>query len=171
VTVVRGLVVRLPADVAFLLLGGLTGTVVLNLANWTIWPTGPWFVPLLLVVPAWLLMPGVAVGTANAALADLRHLVRSIHPPILTDRGLAAALAALAADCAVPVDLDLAAVDRLAPATEAAAYFAVAEALANAAKHAGASRSVVTIGVADGRLRVRVVDDGRGGADPDGPSG
>jgi signal transduction histidine kinase len=67
------------------------------------------------------------------------------------------------------VDLDLAVADRMAPATEAAAYFAVAEALANATKHAGASRCVVTIGVADGRLRVRVADDGHGGADPDGP--
>jgi signal transduction histidine kinase len=351
------LVVRLPADVAFLVLGGLSGTVVLNLVNWTIWETGPWFVPVILFVPAWLLMPAerlrlrlvglrvpapdrvrgrggllrvlvgdltprhfgylavlgtlagasclatvavwalvvtgvvqdswepvfqqlalrppsppagtsrwlsalvlaplalattwllrgaqrriavallvrrprieqvlvsraraidaqtaelrrierdlhdgaqarivaltmqlgmigralrplgdaaapartgldAAMATSNAALADLRHLVRGIHPPILTDRGLSAALSALAADCAVPVDLDLAVADRMAPATEAAAYFAVAEALANATKHAGASRCVVTIGVADGRLRVRVADDGHGGADPDGP--
>jgi signal transduction histidine kinase len=357
------LIVRLPADVAFLLLGGLTGTAVLNLVNWTIWTTGPWFAPLVLLIPAWLLLPAerlrvrlvglrvpapdrvrgrgvllrvlvgdltprhfgylavlcplaclsylatvavwalavsgivadswapafdlaalappsppegmsrrlsvlvlmplalaitwflraaqrriaaallvrrprieqvlasraraidaqtaelrrierdlhdgaqarivaltmqlgligralrplgdaaapartgldAAMATAGAARADLRHLVRGIHPPILTDRGLVAALSALAADCAVPVDLDLAVDGRrcpplvLEPATEAAAYFAVAEALANAAKHAGASRCAVTIDVVDGGLRVRVADDGRGGADPDGP--
>jgi signal transduction histidine kinase len=370
------LVVRLPVDVAFLLLGGLTGTVVLNLVNWTIWTTGPWFAPLILFIPAWLLMPAerlrlrlvglrvpapdrvrgrgallrvlvrdltprhvgylavlgtlgslsclatgavwalvttgivedswepvfqmfalpppsppagasrrlsvlvlvplalattwllcgaqrrsaaallvrgprieqvlvsraraidaqtaelrrierdlhdgaqarivaltmqlgmigralrplgdaaapartgldAAMATAGAALADLRHLVRGIHPPILTDRGLVAALSALAADCAVPVDVDLAVADRLRPpgafgaahpgnadapvlkpAIEAAAYFTVAEALANATKHAGASRCVVTIGAVDGRLQVSVADDGHGGADPDGP--
>jgi signal transduction histidine kinase len=112
---------------------------------------------------------GSAVETANAALADLRHLVRGIHPPILTDRGLDAALTALSADCALPVDLDLAPGGRLAPAIEAAAYFTVAEALANAAKHASADRCGVSTGRSGGMLRVTVTDDGRGGADPDGP--
>jgi signal transduction histidine kinase len=109
-----------------------------------------------------------AVSTVNAALADLRHLVRGIHPPVLADRGLTAAVTALAADCAIPVDLALDEGERLAPAVEAAAYFTVAEALANAAKHAAASRCRVTMHRADGVLSVSVIDDGRGGADPGG---
>ncbi|WP_344318921.1 sensor histidine kinase [Actinocatenispora thailandica] len=105
----------------------------------------------------------------DGALAELRHLVRGIHPPILTDRGLAAALSALIADSPVPVDLRVPDDTSVPAAVEAAAYFVVSEALTNAAKHAGAQRCEVTLaGTADGGLTVRVRDDGRGGADPDG---
>ncbi|GIL31797.1 sensor histidine kinase [Actinocatenispora comari] len=105
----------------------------------------------------------------DGALAELRHLVRGVHPPILTDRGLAAALGALIADSPLPVDLRVPDDTSVPPAVEAAAYFVVSEALTNAAKHAGAQRCEVTLaGTADGGLTVRVRDDGQGGADPDG---
>jgi signal transduction histidine kinase len=102
------------------------------------------------------------------ALRELRDLARGIHPPILTDRGLPAAVAALADRSPVPIDVDADVPDRPAPAVETAAYFVVAEALANAAKHAGATEVHVRI---DGRgdvLSIRVEDDGQGGADPAG---
>ncbi|MEU4420786.1 sensor domain-containing protein [Actinoplanes sp. NPDC024001] len=102
------------------------------------------------------------------ALAELRRLVRGIHPPILTDRGLAAALAALAGDSPVPVEIDADADERYPAAVESAAYFVVAEGLANAAKHAHADRCVVAVRRTPGGVAVRVSDDGRGGADPDG---
>lgn len=103
----------------------------------------------------------------DEALADLRRLVRGIHPPILTDRGLAAALSALAADCPIPVAVSVDLRGRLATAVESAAYFVVAEGLANAVKHAKAEACGVTVAYGD-RLAVEVVDDGIGGADPDG---
>ncbi|UOY03993.1 histidine kinase [Blastococcus sp. PRF04-17] len=106
-----------------------------------------------------------AAGLARETLEELRALSRGIAPPVLADRGLAAALAALAARSPVPVEL---AVDlereRLAPVAENTAYFVVSEALANVAKHSGASAvQVVVTQVAD-RLRVVVEDDGHGGA-------
>lgn len=110
-----------------------------------------------------------AVDTAGAALAELRRLVRGILPPVLTDRGLDAALSALAEDCALPVDLDRAAGGRTAPAVETAAYFVAAEALANAAKHAGATHCRVRTSRGPDSLRIEIADDGRGGADPGGP--
>lgn len=85
---------------------------------------------------------------AEAALAELRHVVRGIHPPVLTDRGLAGAVRALAADVAVPVTADLDGVEdgrRLPAAIEAAAYFVVAEALTNISKHSGATAARVRI--------------------------
>ncbi len=102
---------------------------------------------------------------ARAVLGDLRDLVRGLHPPVLTDRGLGAALGALAERAPLPVRV----ADRLgarpAEALEVAAYFAAAEALANVAKHSGAAHAEVT--VEGGRmLTVEVRDDGRGGADP-----
>ncbi|MFE9658282.1 sensor histidine kinase [Micromonospora sp. NPDC006431] len=103
----------------------------------------------------------------DEALAELRRLVRGIHPPILTDRGLAAALSALAADCPIPVAITVELPQRLAPAVESAAYFVVAEGLANAVKHAPAGACQVTVTAAD-RLTVAVSDDGAGGADPAG---
>ncbi|GAB4060741.1 sensor histidine kinase [Catellatospora paridis] len=103
----------------------------------------------------------------DEALADLRRLVRGIHPPILTDRGLAAALSALAADCPVPVTVTVTVPDRLTPAVESAAYFVVAEGLANAVKHASAQSCTVTV-TRGQRLVVEVADDGSGGADPAG---
>ncbi|MEN0128355.1 MAG: sensor domain-containing protein [Brevundimonas sp.] len=100
-------------------------------------------------------------------LAELRDLVRGIHPAVLTDRGLDAALSALAARSPVPVDVrvgDAAAVDESGAAAQAAAYFVVAEALTNAAKHASATAITVTASVVGERLRVVVADDGVGGA-------
>ncbi|WP_346660109.1 sensor domain-containing protein [Streptomyces sp. WMMB303] len=103
---------------------------------------------------------------ARAVLGDLRDLVRGLHPPVLTDRGLGAALGALAEQAPLPVRVtDRLGARRPAEALEVAAYFAAAEALANVAKHSGAAHAEVT--VAGGRtLTVEVRDDGRGGADP-----
>ncbi|MFF9347704.1 sensor histidine kinase [Streptomyces sp. NPDC014734] len=110
----------------------------------------------------------------DAALAELRHVVRGIHPPVLTDRGLAGAVRALAADAAVPVTADVDAVDdgrRLPAAIEAAAYFVVAEALTNIGKHSGATSATVRIDRPPGTLRVAIGDDGHGGADERAGSG
>lgn len=106
---------------------------------------------------------GVAVGQA---LAELRELIRGVHPKVLTDRGLVAAVGEAAGHAPVPVDLELRLSGRLPEAVEVAAYFVVVEALANVAKHSRASRAVVSAGVQGGRLRLDVRDDGRGGADP-----
>ena len=100
------------------------------------------------------------------ALAELRELARGIHPAVLADRGLDAALQALAARSPVPVTLEPVATGRLPEPVEAAAYFVVAEALANAARHAHATRVTVRIGQEEGRAVVEVADDGIGGADP-----
>ena len=100
-------------------------------------------------------------------LAELRDLVRGIHPAVLTDRGLDAALSALAARCPVPVVLDVPAPDSLSdagPAAEAAAYFVTAEALTNVARHSGAQQAQVRAELVGARLRLTVSDDGRGGA-------
>ncbi|MES9590123.1 sensor histidine kinase [Streptomyces sp. NPDC007076] len=104
---------------------------------------------------------------AEAALAELRHVVRGIHPPVLTDRGLAGAVRALAADAGVPVTAELDGVEdgrRLPAAIEAAAYFVIAEALTNISKHSGATAATVSIGRTPGSLRVTISDNGRGGA-------
>jgi signal transduction histidine kinase len=106
--------------------------------------------------------------TMGAALGDLRSVVRGIHPPVLADRGLEAALASLADQSALPVTVDAQVGPRLPGAVETAAYFVVAEALANAAKHSGASRIAVDVARRGDTLDVRVEDDGRGGADPSG---
>ncbi|MGY1803811.1 sensor histidine kinase [Blastococcus sp. SYSU D00922] len=108
---------------------------------------------------------GEAAGLARETLEDLRALSRGIAPPVLADRGLAAALAAIAARSPVPVDLavDLP-TERLAPVTENTAYFVVSEALANIAKHSDATTSRVEVRCAGDRLRVVVEDDGTGGA-------
>ena len=108
---------------------------------------------------------------AKAALKEIRDLVRGIHPVILEDRGLDAALSAVVARSPVPVSLDVQ-VDRRLPATvESAAYFVVAEALTNVARHAHATRAAVAIARASDRLVVEVRDDGVGGADPAGGTG
>lgn len=102
-----------------------------------------------------------------SALDDLRSVVRGIHPPVLADLGLAGAVDALAFALPVPVSVAMD-IPRLPEPIESAAYFAVAECLANTAKHARAGRAWVT-GSHDGdRLRLTVGDDGRGGADPQG---
>ena len=104
---------------------------------------------------------------AEEALAELRHVVRGIHPPILTDRGLAGAVRALAAssglDVTVRVD-DLDGGPRAPAAVEAAAYFVVAESLTNAARHSGADRAEVELTRTATGLRVTIRDDGKGGA-------
>jgi signal transduction histidine kinase len=106
-----------------------------------------------------------AADLARETLEELRALSRGIAPPVLADRGLAAALAALAARSPVPVELavDLPA-ERLAPVTENTAYFVVSEALANVAKHSDGTTCRVDLVCAAGRLRVVVEDDGSGGA-------
>jgi signal transduction histidine kinase len=107
----------------------------------------------------------------SAAIADLRSVVRGIHPPVLADRGLDGAVRALALDMAVPVEVSGSLPGRPPLPIESAVYFAVAECLANAAKHAGHQQAWVELGHRDGVLRVVVGDDGRGGADPDSGTG
>ncbi|WP_073264949.1 sensor histidine kinase [Cryptosporangium aurantiacum] len=102
------------------------------------------------------------------AQAELRRLVRGIHPPILTDRGLHAALAALAADSPLSVELRGDPDARYPAAVESAAYFVVAEGLANAAKHADADTCTVELARDRNVLRITITDDGNGGADPQG---
>jgi signal transduction histidine kinase len=103
---------------------------------------------------------------AKAALAELRALARGIHPQILTEAGLHAAVGSLAARTPVPVSVDMEPGARFAPSVEAIAYFVVSESLANIAKHAEARSVAVRAGWLDGVLTVEVADDGRGGADP-----
>ncbi|MEV8558943.1 sensor domain-containing protein [Streptomyces sp. NPDC051917] len=102
---------------------------------------------------------------AGNALAELRELIHGIHPKVLTDYGLEAAVADAADRSVVPVDVDLELDGRLPRAVESAAYFVVCEALANIAKHSGASRAEVTGSHRDGCLFLQVCDDGRGGAE------
>ena len=112
-----------------------------------------------------------AAGQLTAALAELRELARGIHPAILSEAGLGPALRSLVRDSALPVRARLDVPDGLGEPTAAAAYFVVAEALANVAKYAGAG-SVEVVAEVDGQqLRIEVRDDGVGGADPDGGSG
>lgn len=90
---------------------------------------------------------------------------------MLADRGLAGALSGLAAACAVPCRIDVEVPERCAASVEATAYFVVAEALTNIARHSGAAHAAVTVEGHGDRLHLCVEDDGRGGADPDGGSG
>jgi signal transduction histidine kinase len=104
---------------------------------------------------------------AEEALAELRHIVRGIHPPILTDRGLAGAVRALAASSGLEVTVradDLEAGPRAPAAVEAAAYFVVAEALTNASRHSGSSRAEVALTRTRAGVRVVARDEGKGGA-------
>jgi signal transduction histidine kinase len=105
------------------------------------------------------------------ALAELRTLVREIHPPVLADRGLAGGVEALALDVALSVTTDIRLPGRPPAPVESAAYFAVAESLANIVKHSRATTAWVSVSHVDGALRVRVGDDGVGGADPGRGSG
>jgi signal transduction histidine kinase len=100
------------------------------------------------------------------ALAELRALVRGINPPVLAERGLGDAIRALALDCPVPATADVDLPRHLPPQVETAVYFAVAEALANAAKHASARSVHIRAAHTPGVLRIEVTDDGTGGADP-----
>jgi signal transduction histidine kinase len=101
-----------------------------------------------------------------AALEELRELAQGIHPAVLTENGLEPALQTLAARSSVPVEIRRVPRERLPAPVEAAAYFVVCEALANAAKHAHASALSVEVACEDGFLVVNVEDDGRGGAQP-----
>jgi signal transduction histidine kinase len=105
---------------------------------------------------------------AGEALRELRDLARGIHPPVLADRGLDAAVRALAAGSPISVTVSVTLSERPKAPVESAAYFVVAEALANAGKHAHASRVDVRIIRRGGVLSVEVHDDGMGGADPSG---
>jgi signal transduction histidine kinase len=107
-----------------------------------------------------------ARASARTALNELRHLVRGIHPPVLTERGLGGAVEALALASAVPVEVDVQLDQRLPAPLESALYFVIAEALANVARHSSASWAFVRLWRDEGRLRLMVRDDGHGGADP-----
>jgi signal transduction histidine kinase len=112
-----------------------------------------------------------AHAQAKEALIELRNLVRGVHPPVLTDRGLDAALSGLAALCPIPVDVHVDVPVRPKSTVEAVAYFMVAEALTNVAKHSRASHAKIVVEGHGypGTLTVMVSDDGIGGADARGP--
>ena len=107
----------------------------------------------------------------DGGLGELRDLARGIHPTVLTERGLEAALNALVQRSPLPVDLNASVPEGLDAAIEAAAYFLVSEALTNAVKHARATSVGVDVAGADGTLVVTIADDGVGGADAGGGSG
>lgn len=102
---------------------------------------------------------------ATRALAELRGFIRGLHPSVLDDRGLDAALSGVVSRSPVPVAISVDLPRRPPPLIESIAYFMVCEALTNVARHSGASQAEVTVGAYDGGLRVRISDDGRGGAD------
>jgi signal transduction histidine kinase len=104
----------------------------------------------------------------DEALAELRELARGIHPSVLADRGLPAAIESLSSRAPVPVELALSGCDGLPPAVETTVYFLVAEALTNVAKHADCERVAVEVRASDEWLAAEVRDDGVGGADGSG---
>ncbi|MDQ3789189.1 MAG: histidine kinase, partial [Actinomycetota bacterium] len=105
-----------------------------------------------------------AQDAVSDALSGLRGVVRSIYPPVLSERGLDGAVAGLIASCGVPCSLTVTDLRRAPAAVESAAYFVVAEALTNVAKHSGATRCEVRLSARD-HLTLEVWDDGHGGAD------
>jgi signal transduction histidine kinase len=115
-------------------------------------------------------LDGVVAGLTGV-VNELREIAHGIHPAVLTEGGLRPALKALARRCAIPVRLDVQVEGRLPEQAEIAAYYVVAEALTNTAKHAHATTAEVEVAVGGGVLRVRVGDDGRGGAYITGGSG
>ncbi|WP_328358984.1 sensor domain-containing protein [Streptomyces sp. NBC_00457] len=112
-----------------------------------------------------------AHGEVKTALQELRDLARGIHPAVLTDRGLDAALSSVASRCTVPVQVEVDLVERPAPAIEGIAYFTVSELLQNISKHSRATWAAVDVWRVDHRLMLQVVDNGVGGADTSGGSG
>jgi signal transduction histidine kinase len=112
-----------------------------------------------------------AHGEVKTALQELRDLARGIHPAVLTDRGLDAALSAVASRCTVPVRVEVDLPSRPAPAIEGIAYFTVSELLQNVSKHARARQATVDVWRVENRLMLQVVDDGVGGADVSAGSG
>ncbi|MGV9822891.1 sensor histidine kinase [Nocardia xishanensis] len=111
-------------------------------------------------------MVRTAQDTAAAALAELRDVVRSVYPPVLSDRGLASAVSALAARSPIPCVVEVEPSGRRPMAVEAAAYFVIAEAITNATKHSRAEHLSVTMGGTAALLVVEIRDDGIGGAEP-----
>jgi signal transduction histidine kinase len=107
-----------------------------------------------------------ALQINDKAMAELRGLIRGIHPPLLAEQGLDVAVRGLGMALPIPVDIDVELPGRLAPAVESAVYFAIAEALTNVAKHSRARAAWVMLRHRDGRLAMTVADDGAGGADP-----
>ncbi|MEV7011517.1 sensor domain-containing protein [Streptosporangium sp. NPDC051022] len=105
-----------------------------------------------------------AIASTRETLDELRALSRGIAPPILTDRGLAPALAALAGRCTIPVELDVQTTGRFAAAVENTVYFVVAESLTNVAKHSHATVCTITLSKTGGVLMLTIGDDGVGGA-------
>ncbi|MFI9254926.1 sensor histidine kinase [Streptomyces sp. NPDC053069] len=112
-----------------------------------------------------------AHGEVKLALQELRDLARGIHPAVLTDRGLDAALSSVATRCTVPVKVTVDLPDRPAPAIEGIAYFTVSELLQNISKHSRARSASVDVWRAEERLLIQVRDDGRGGARLEGGTG
>ncbi|MFE7328211.1 sensor histidine kinase [Streptomyces sp. NPDC057565] len=112
-----------------------------------------------------------AHGEVKVALQELRDLARGIHPAVLTDRGLDAALSAIASRCTVPVTVEVDLASRPAQAIEGIAYFTVSELLQNVSKHAYATRATVDVWRTADRLMLQVTDNGRGGADLSAGSG
>lgn len=112
-----------------------------------------------------------AHGEVKIALQELRDLARGIHPAVLTDRGLDAALSSVASRCAVPVRVAVELPARPAAAIEGIAYFTVSELLQNVSKHAQARTATVDVWKSGERLLIQVSDDGRGGASTDAPTG
>ncbi|WP_326729921.1 sensor histidine kinase [Streptomyces phaeochromogenes] len=112
-----------------------------------------------------------AHGEVKLALQELRDLARGIHPAVLTDRGLDAALSSVASRCTVPVKVTADLPTRPAAAIEGIAYFTVSELLQNVSKHSGARSASVDVWRSDSRLLIQVWDDGRGGAALDGGTG
>ncbi|MEV5316195.1 sensor domain-containing protein [Streptomyces sp. NPDC052687] len=112
-----------------------------------------------------------AHGEVKTALRELRDLARGIHPAVLTDRGLDAALSAVASRCPVPVRVEVDLASRPAPAIEGIAYFTVSELLRNVERHSGARSASVDVWRSGDRLMLQVTDDGVGGADPAAGSG
>ena len=108
---------------------------------------------------------------AGKVLVELRDLIRGIHPPVLTDFGLQAAVLEIAARSVTPIDVSLELPLRFPRPIESTAYFVIAEALSNIARHSGASRGEITGGYAAGHLTVVVCDNGRGGIDLDAGTG
>ena len=114
---------------------------------------------------------GEAAEELDEAIRDLRELARGLHPAILTDVGLQGALESLAERSSVPVDVTLDVPRAIPESAAVGAYYVVAEALANVAKHAHANRASVRLTQSEDQLRVKVSDDGQGGATPTAGSG
>ncbi len=112
-----------------------------------------------------------AHGEVKTALQELRDLARGIHPAVLTDRGLDAALSSVASRCTVPVQVEVDLAERPAPAIEGIAYFTASELLQNISKHSRATRAALEVWRVENRLMLQVVDNGVGGADTSRGSG